>query len=122
MPDKNSLLDIARAALSRAHAPYSNFRVGAALVCGDGAIYTGCNIENACGTSVCAERVALFKAISEGRRDFATIAVACDQTDPCFPCGFCLQTMAEFAPELEVIVGEGASYSLKELLPYAFSL
>ena len=120
MADKSSLLDIARAAYGRAYAPYSNFRVGAALVCGDGAIYTGCNIENACGTSVCAERVAFFKAISEGRREFVRIAVACDQRDVCVPCGFCLQTMAEFAPGLEIIVGEGEEYKIEELLPHAF--
>jgi cytidine deaminase len=120
MMDQKSLLDIARAAYARSYAPYSNFRVGAALVCGDGAVYTGCNIENVCGTSVCAERVAFFKAISEGRREFKCIAVACDQKDICFPCGFCLQTMAEFASELEIIVSEGESYRLEELLPHAF--
>lgn len=122
MQDRKSLLDIARTAFTRAYAPYSNFRVGAALVCGDGAIYTGCNVENACGTSVCAERVAIFKAISEGRREFVAIAIACEQRDVCVPCGFCLQTMMEFAPDLEVIVGEDESYSLRELLPKGFSL
>ena len=124
------LLAAAEAAMEQAWAPYSGFRVGAALLCADGTVFTGCNIENAAFTpTVCAERVALFKAVSEGRRDFTAIAVASGRegrADGGFPpCGVCRQALAEFcAPDLAVYVrrkdGSPAAYTLGELLPEAF--
>ncbi|HZJ58259.1 MAG TPA: cytidine deaminase [Clostridia bacterium] len=106
-----------------AYAPYSDFRVGAAVLAGD-KIYTGCNIENiSYGATCCAERVAIFKAISEGIRDFKAIAVASDSSGPTFPCGICLQVMAEFnVPKIVVSDGGGGynEYTLDDLLPWAF--
>ena len=125
------LCALAKCALKNAYAPYSGFRVGAALLCADGAVYTGCNIENASFTpTVCAERTALFKAVSEGRRDFTALAVASGRTDggkASFPpCGVCRQALAEFcAPDMPVYVlqgdGEVREYTLKALLPFAFT-
>ena len=111
--------------LKMAYIPYSRFPVGAALECDDGTVYTGCNIENAAyGPSVCAERVAVFKAVSEGRRKFVRLAVAADTSDFCSPCGVCRQVLHEFAPELEVIMvnreGKTRTVTLPELLPYSF--
>ena len=111
--------------LDMAYVPYSHFPVGAALECSDGTVYTGCNIENAAyGPTVCAERVAIFKAVSEGHRDFVRIVVAGRSEDYCVPCGVCRQVMKEFAPGLEVIClngkGEGRKFLLEELLPYGF--
>ncbi len=108
-----------------AYAPYSRFHVGAALECSDGTVYTGCNIENAAyGATICAERTAIFKAVSEGHRDFVRIAIAGESEDYCVPCGSCRQVMQEFAPEMEVIclnkAGESRKFSLRELLPYGF--
>lgn len=121
------LLQRAIDAKGRAYAPYSHFAVGAALLCADGTVYTGCNIENAAYTpTVCAERVAIFKAISEGQREFAAIAIAGD-TAPCSPCGVCRQVIAEFCPpDLPIVLqsadGEPMTYTLSELLPLSFSL
>ena len=82
------LVAVALRARENAYAPYSRFRVGAALECADGTVYTGCNVENAAyGSSICAERTALVKAVSEGRRAFTRLAVAGDSGDPCWPCG-----------------------------------
>ena len=111
--------------LDRAYVPYSHFPVGAALECSDGTVFTGCNIENAAyGVTICAERTAIFKAVSEGRRDFVRIAIAGRSEDYCVPCGSCRQVMMEFAPELEVIClngkGESKTFALRELLPYGF--
>src|SRR5271156_4419429 len=90
MSGDNKLIEIARAAREHAHAPYSNFRVGAAVRTKSGKIYSGCNIENATyGLTLCAERVAVFKAISEGEREFEAIAVVCDTERPTPPCGPC---------------------------------
>lgn len=116
------LLDRARKAKERAHAPYSRFRVGAALLAADGRVFTGCNIENAAfSPTCCAERVAIFKAVSEGVRDFTAIAVAADKA-PCTPCGVCRQVLAEFCrPDLRVIL-EGEVYTLGDLLPQSFAL
>ena len=95
MTDRD-LLSRAIAARETAYAPYSGFTVGAALLCGDGTVYDGCNIENAAHTpTVCAERTAFFKAVSEGKRAFTAMAVA-GGTAPCPPCGVCRQVMAEF--------------------------
>lgn len=111
--------------LDRAYCPYSHFSVGAALECADGTVFTGCNIENAAyPVSICAERTAMSKAISEGHRDFVRIAIAGRSEDYCVPCGMCRQFMQEFAPGIEVIClngrGEEKALSLKELLPYSF--
>ena len=113
------------AMLDRAYCPYSHFPVGAALECADGTVFTGCNIENAAyGATICAERTAIFKAVSEGQRDFDTLVIAGRSDDYCVPCGTCRQVMMEFAPELTVIClnknGESKKFALKELLPYGF--
>ena len=122
---KQELCQKARDMLKMAYIPYSKFPVGAALECEDGTVYTGCNIENAAyGPSVCAERVAVFKAVSEGRRKFVRIAVAGDTNDFCAPCGVCRQVLHEFAPDLEVILvnrdGKTKELTLPDLLPYSF--
>lgn len=122
-----ALMEQARAAKGYSYAPYSGFHVGAALLCADGSVYTGCNIENAAYTPTnCAERTALFKAVSEGKREFAAIAVAGDSGERVTPCGVCRQALVEFAePEhFRVIMEDGAggvcSASLSELLPAYF--
>jgi cytidine deaminase len=121
------LMQRARDARERAYAPYSGFAVGAALLCDDGAVYTGANVENAVnGLSLCAERVALFKAISEGATGFIKIAVVCSG-DHCRPCGACRQVLMEHAPDLEVLMGSDRDETivratLRDLLPDAFSL
>ena len=113
------------AMLDRAYCPYSHFPVGAALECADGTVFTGCNIENAAyGLTICAERTAIFKAISEGHRDFKRIVIAGKSEDYCVPCGSCRQVMQEFAPQMEVIClngkGEALDLTLHDLLPYGF--
>lgn len=109
----------------RAYAPYSGFRVGAALLCGDGTVYTGCNLESAsypCG--LCAERVAAAKALSEGRRGFGVLAVAGSAKELCTPCGLCRQFLFEFAPQLRILcandVGMWKAYDLHALLAEGF--
>jgi len=116
---------MAAAMLDRAYCPYSHFPVGAALECSDGTVFTGCNVENAAyGVTICAERTAMTKAVSEGHRDFARIAIAGKSEDFCVPCGICRQMMMEFAPDMEVIClnskGETKKFALRELLPYGF--
>ena len=112
--------------LAMAYVPYSHFPVGAALECDDGAVFTGCNIENAAYTPPnCAERTAVFKAVSEGHRDdWTTLAIAGRGQDYCWPCGSCRQMLYEFAPDLRVLAarGDGAfqAVSLSELLPRGF--
>ena len=111
--------------LERAYCPCSHFPVGAALECEDGTVFTGCNIENASYTpTICAERTAISKAVSEGYLKFKRIAIAGRSEDFCVPCGVCRQVMMEFAPDLEVIClngkGEAKHFTLKELLPYGF--
>jgi cytidine deaminase len=120
------LLQIANEVRPRAYAPYSRFTVGAALLCADGTVFTGVNIENASfGPSVCAERTAFFKAISEGQRAFVKIAVTCDKPY-CSPCGVCRQVMAEHAPDLEILMGNPHGTfkrtTIRELLPESFRL
>jgi cytidine deaminase len=117
----------ARQARRRAHAPFSGFKVGAAIETADGAIVTGCNIENASyGLTMCAERVAIFKALSEGHRGFRRIAVVTGAASPTPPCGACRQLLWEFGGDLEVILAnlrrETARYRLGELLPHAFDV
>jgi cytidine deaminase len=105
MPDDNALIAAARAAREKSVSPYSNFKVGAALRAKSGKIYQGCNIENATlGLTLCAERVAIFKAISEGEREFEAIAVSCDTDTLTPPCGPCRQIIWEFCGEIPVIL------------------
>lgn len=113
------------AMLDMAYVPYSHFPVGAALECEDGTVFAGCNIENSSyGLTNCAERTAVFKAVSEGYRHFRRIVIAGRSDDFCYPCGACRQVLYEFAPELEVIClnkdGEEKHLPIKELLPYGF--
>ena len=122
----HELVQVAFSMLERAYVPYSNFPVGAALLCADGSVFTGCNVENAAyGSTICAERTALLKAVSEGHRDdWQAIAIAGRGEDFCWPCGSCRQMLYEFAPELKVLVarGDGAfvTTTLGELLPHGF--
>ena len=125
------LCQLAQKAMENAYVPYSGFKVGAALLCADGSVYTGCNIENASFTpTVCAERTAVFKAVSEGKRRFTALAVASGRADgggASFPpCGVCRQVLAEFCPpDMPVYVLENGKtvrrYRLDELLPFAFT-
>lgn len=121
-----ALVELAFTMLDRAYVPYSHFPVGAALLCADGAVFTGCNVENAAyGSAICAERTALVKAVSEGHRDdFLRLAVVGRGEDYCWPCGACRQMLYEFAPALTVLVARGdgqfVSLSLDELLPHGF--
>ena len=116
------LLELADGARRNAYAPYSHCWVGAALLCADGAVYTGCNIENAAfGPTVCAERTAFFKAISDGKRDFSAIAiVGGDDSGPFPPCGVCRQVMGEFCGGDFRVHLRGATLTLDELLPHRF--
>ncbi|NLO49248.1 MAG: cytidine deaminase [Clostridiales bacterium] len=119
------LINAAFKALENAYAPYSGFRVGAAVECEDNIVFTGCNVENAAlGDTVCAERVALFKAISEGRKSIIRIAVAAHSDEYCMPCGSCRQAISEFSKDAEILSarsdGRYVSYKLSELLPHQF--
>ena len=121
----DALLEAALRAREHAHAPYSKFRVGAALEAEDGTVYTGCNIENASyGLTMCAERVALFKALSEGARAFRRIAVAADTDSLTPPCGPCRQLLWEFCRDAEVVLvnlnGRTEQFTMRDLLPRAF--
>jgi cytidine deaminase len=125
MADAHALLEVARQARGHAHAPFSHFQVGAALETTGGAVVTGCNIENATyGLTLCAERVAVFKAISEGKRQFTRIAIVADTDEPTPPCGACRQILWEFCGDIEIILGdllkETCRYRLKDLLPLPF--
>ena len=117
------LLERAREARKFAYTPYSGYQVGAALLGTDGQVYTGCNIENAAyGNTMCAERTALYKAVSEGVRSFTKLAIAASESAP-FPCGACRQSLFEFAPELEILVtwdGNVRKTTLGALLPEGF--
>ena len=112
--------------LSRSYVPYSRFPVGAALLCTDGTVFTGCNVENAAyGSSICAERTALVKAVSEGHRDdFVKLAVVGNSSDYCWPCGACRQMLYEFAPDLTLLIARAdhnyVSLPLSELLAHGF--
>lgn len=123
MINDDMLLELAKAAMERSYSPYSGFRVGAALLAADGRVFQGCNIENASlGATNCAERTALFKAVSEGAREFTTIAIAAESSAP-WPCGICRQALNEFAPDLRVLVtwdGQVEESTLPELLPNGF--
>lgn len=119
------LVRAARKARKEAYAPYSGFKVGAALLTKDGHIFTGCNVENTTyGLSICAERVVMTKAVSEGHKDFHTLVVVSDHEEPISPCGACRQFMLEFDPEMQVVmVGENGNrrrMTVAELLPHYF--
>ena len=125
MADKDRLVAAARAARENAVARFSGFKVGAALETADGSIITGCNVENATyGLTVCAERVAMFKALSEGHRNFTSVAVVADTADPTPPCGACRQILWEFGGDLEVFLANltehTGTFRMKDLLPLPF--
>ncbi|WP_455582679.1 cytidine deaminase [Dysosmobacter sp.] len=122
---REELKAAAAAMLDRAYCPYSHFPVGAALECADGTVFTGCNIENAAySPTICAERTAVAKAVSEGHRDFVRIVVAGRCRDFCVPCAVCRQVLRELAPDIEIIclngAGEERVFTLPELLPHSF--
>jgi len=124
--DNVVLLSCAKAAMANAYAPYSHFQVGAALLGESGRVYTGCNVENASyGATMCAERTAVFKAVSEGERRFLAVAIVSSGGDFTYPCGMCRQVLAEFGLDMAVILenskGEVRVQSLRELLPNAFT-
>lgn len=124
--NEQELIEIATRARENAYVPYSHFKVGAALLSEDGRVYSGANIENASyGLTICAERTAVVKAVSEGVKDFKAIAVVTDSLEPESPCGACRQVLAEFAPDLQVIMaspsGKVKKMSLAELLPLTFT-
>jgi cytidine deaminase len=125
-PTSEELDAVALAAMRQAYAPYSGFRVGAALLAADGRIFAGCNVENASfGGTICAERGAVLRAVADGTREFVRIVIATEAEHPTPPCGLCRQVLAEFAPTLEVCSltagGDSARWSMAELLPAPFS-
>ena len=124
--EKKNLIERALEARKNAYAPYSEYKVGACLITADGKYYTGCNVENASyGATNCAERTAVFKAVSEGVKDFKAIAVAGsgngDFSRPCTPCGACLQVLSEFCGDDMVIVLSNGWYRLADFLPMRFT-
>lgn len=127
----DELIEIAKAAMQKAYAPYSKYYVGAVLVCKNGKIYTGCNVENHGIMSICAERVAFTKAISEGERKFKYMVLCggkdSEHLEECLPCGYCRQFMSEFVDSEFTIYAVGqndkiTSYKIKDLLPYSFKI
>lgn len=124
-PTPKELIELARNAAEKTYSPYSHFPVGAAVLTEAGHVFTGCNIENASyGGTICAERTAFAKAVSEGSRRFNAVAVVSTKAYECWPCGLCRQFMSEFGIELDVVVeksdGSLKSMKLKELLPCHF--
>lgn len=126
MMENYDLIQYAKEAAESAYAPYSNFYVGAALLSEDGKIFNGCNVENASyGATNCAERTAIFKAVSEGYRSFSKIAVVAKDGSTAYPCGICLQVMQEFMPNGTIVLekeNQIIEYQLKDLLPNGFTL
>ena len=125
----NEMIEASKQAMENAYAPYSGFRVGAAVLGASGRVYAGCNVENASyGLSVCAERVAVFKAVSEGEQAIKAVAISCSAGKAAPPCGACRQVLAEFAPKDEplriyLVSDEGVeTHTLDELLPNAFRM
>lgn len=124
---KKALMEEAKKARKWAHAPFSNFKVGAALLASDGRVFTGCNVENATyGLTVCAERVAIFKAVSEGARKFSQIVIAAATRDLTPPCGACRQILWEFCGDIPVVLtnltGQTEQFRLSSLFPRPFDL
>ena len=123
---ERKLYELAKEATKNSFAPFSQFHVGAALLADDGRIFTGCNVENSSyGVTICAERTALVKAVSEGHRDdWVRLAVVGNSADYCWPCGSCRQMLYEFCPQLEVLVARGdhafVKLTLSDLLPHGF--
>ena len=123
---ERKLYEMAKEATKNSFAPFSQFHVGAALLADDGRIFTGCNVENSSyGVTICAERTALVKAVSEGHRDdLERIAIVGNSEDYCWPCGSCRQMLYEFNPDMTVLVAKGdgqfVSLKLHELLPHGF--
>lgn len=127
MIDWEKLISEAKRARGNAYARFSNFKVGAALLAADDQIIIGCNVENSSyGLTNCAERTAVFKAVSDGIREFKAIAVYSDSRSPARPCGACLQVLYEFGPQMEIacagIDGRMDKFTLLELLPHGFKL
>ena len=121
------LIEEAKKAKDFAYAPYSKFNVGAAVLTKGGKVFSGCNIENATyGATNCAERTAIFNAVSSGEREFEKIAIVSSAEDLTFPCGICRQVMSEFMPEGTIVLenskGEVLEYKVNELLPHSFKL
>ena len=122
----SKLIDKAIDMMNYSYAPYSGFKVGAALLCKDGSVYGGCNVEGSSyGNTICAERTALVKAVSEGKKEFEAIAVSASSDDFCTPCGICRQMLADFGLDLIVLCcnqkGEFIEKRLFDLLPMAFT-
>lgn len=122
---EKELVVLAKEAMKYAYSPYSKFKVGAAVLAKDGRVFTGCNVENASyGATNCAERTAIFKAVSEGYREFEAIAVVASSGDYASPCGICRQVLAEFMPDGKVILDSEekgmVTYLVRELLPLGF--
>lgn len=123
----NELIKTAREAQKNAYSPYSKFKVGAVLLTKENKVFSGVNVENASfGLTVCAERIAVFKAVSEGEREFAALVIVGSGEDYIYPCGACLQVIAEFSPEIKIIAAnekdEYQEFTLRELLPQFFCL
>lgn len=121
------LINLAKKASENAYSPYSKLRVGAALLTEDNQVFLGCNIENASyGLSICAERVAVFNAVSNGKRKFKKIAIITSERKGIMPCGACRQVLSEFNDDIEIITvdseGNLVKYKLSNLLPYSFKL
>jgi cytidine deaminase len=124
--DYRKLLARAEEARKHSYSPYSGFRVGAAVATAEGKIFTGANVENATyGATICAERTAVVKAVSEGYTDFEAIAVGSDADEGSFPCGICRQFIAEFGLDIKVVTGKASGdirvHTIAELLPFAFT-
>lgn len=125
MLDYKELVKLAYEAMEYSYSPYSNFKVGAALLTKSGKVYKGCNIESASyGATNCAERTAIFKAVSEGEKDFKAIAIVSGAEDYTFPCGICRQVIAEFGMDIDIVIAKGYDYkvfSMDDILPHAFT-
>ncbi|ACI19466.1 cytidine deaminase [Dictyoglomus thermophilum] len=126
--DNKKLYELAMKALENSYSPYSNFPVGAALLTKDGNVYLGTNIENASyGLTICAERLAIFKAVSEGKREFSKIVIVGKDGNGVPPCGACRQVMFEFSPEMEILLYNKKEdtfliYKVRDILPLGFNL
>jgi len=123
----NEMLDIAKKASENAYAPFSKFIVGACVLTSGGKYYSGCNVENSSyGLTICAERCAIFKAVSDGEKEIQAVAIYSPNTDECYPCGACRQVIFEFATETLVVIteknGEPKVDIIKDLLPYGFKM